>query len=102
MFKNNRYITRGVRYQVPIEQQLMMWAIIDDFLQKDIEVDYLQVMRLSLMVDEAGIKKQLIKHHQEVPTYVQSYLVSVDNIISENIFIIDDGTNTTMMLASEY
>ena len=102
MFKNNRYITRGVSHQVPIEQQLIMWAIIDEFLQKGIEVDYLQVVKLSLVVDEAGRKKQLIKHHQEVPVYVQKYLISVEKVISEDIFIIDDGVNTTMMLASEY
>lgn len=65
MFKNNRYITRGMSQQVPIEQQLIMWAIIDEFLQKDIEADYLQVIKLSLVVDKARIKKQLVKHTQE-------------------------------------
>lgn len=102
MFKNDRYVTSGIRHQIPMEQQLMIWTIIDDFLLKGIEVDYLQVVTLSLAVDKIGVKRQLIKHTQEEREYCQYYWFKVDEVVSEKIFIIDDGLHTTMMLASEY
>ena len=102
MFKNDRYITSGIRHQIPMEQQLMMWAIIDDFLIKDIEIDYLQVMQLSVEIDKLGATRQLIKHTQEKSEYCQYYWYKVDEAVNEKIFIIDDGLHTTMMLAREY
>ena len=101
MFKNSRYVTAGVMAKVPIEQQMLMWGILDKFLEQGVEVDYLQVIELSIKIDEKGKKQQLIKQRQEVPSYQREYIVSVEQPINEKIFIIDDG-NTTMLLASEY
>lgn len=87
--------------EVPLEQQMLMWGILDKFLAQGVEIDYLQVIELSIKMDEKGKKQQLIKHRQEVPSYQREYIVSVEQPINEKIFIIDDG-NTTMLLASEY
>lgn len=101
MFNNNRYVTAGVMAEVPVEQQLLMWSIIDRFLELGKEVDYLQVMDLSIYVDKNGKEQQVIKHRQELPSYQQEYIVSVKKPIKEKLFIIDDG-QSTMLLASEY
>ena len=101
MFKNSRYVTASIMAEVPLEQQMLMWGILDKFLAQGVEIDYLQVIELSIKMDEKGKKQQLIKHRQEVPSYQREYIVSVEQPINEKIFIIDDG-NTTMLLASEY
>lgn len=101
MFKNSRYVTAGIMAEVSLEQQILMWGILDKFLEQGVEIDYLQVIELSIKMDEKGKKQQLIKHRQEVPSYQREYIVSVEQPINEKIFIIDDG-NTTMLLASEY
>lgn len=101
MFNNSRYVTTGVMAKVPVEQQLLMWRIIDKFLELGKEIDYLQVMELSIHVDKNGRKEQVIKHRQEMPSYQQEYIVTVENPIEEKLFIIDDG-QSTMLLASEY
>ena len=46
--KNNRYVTRGINNQISLQLQLIMWGLIDDLNVKgDIEVDYLQVFKIS-------------------------------------------------------
>lgn len=71
-----------------------MWEIIK---QMPVDKDYLQVFYLS---SENG--KQRIKHTQEVPEYSREYVLDTGIPITETIFVIDDKTHSTMLLASEY
>lgn len=95
MFKNKRFITKGVSSEVNLLLQLFMWQCIDEIPPPK---DYLQVFKLTL---EDG--KQKIIHTQEQPEYKQEYLLQTDApIFIGKIFVIDDSAHSTMMLASEY
>lgn len=94
MFKNGRYITRGVQLEIPIELQLFMWSCIDSMSKPK---DYFQVFKLEKMDG-----KQNISHSSEQPDYHMEYLFPSDNPITEKLYIIDDGEHSTMLLANEY
>ena len=95
MFKNKRFITKGVSSEVNLLLQLFMWQCIDEIPPPK---DYLQVFKLTL---EDG--KQKIIHTQEQPEYKREYLLQTDApIFIGKIFVIDDIAHSTMMLASEY
>ena len=94
-FKNQRYITKGVSEKVSLLLQLFMWECIDNL---TVPEDYLQVFKLS-----AENSKQKIEHIQEEPCYKREYLLQTDTpIFIGKIFVIDDGTHSTMLLAEEY
>jgi len=100
MFDNKRYITCGISSAIPDEIQLGLWIMIDHLrTSTNIEVDYLQVFRLS---NQNG--KQKIIHSQEQPEYRNEILVAFiwNPVESAKIFVIDDGRHSTMMLAEEY
>ena len=62
-----------------------------------VEKDYLQVFSLS---DDNG--RQRIKHTQEEPEYTKEYVLDTGVPITEKIFVIDNETYCTMLLANEY
>ena len=62
-----------------------------------VDCDYLQVFSLS---SENG--KQKITHTQEVPEYKKEYIFNTGTVITAKIFVIDDKTHSTMLLAEEY
>ena len=62
-----------------------------------VDKDYLQVFSLSC--DE---RKQKITHSQEEPEYSKEYVFDTRTAITEKIFVIDDKTHSTMLLANEY
>lgn len=95
MFENERYMSRGVADRIGIEAQNLMWLMIEGM-----EVsakDRFQVFTLS----PCG-EKQKITHIQEEPCYQKDFVYVCDKPVSEKIFVIDDGTHSTMILASEY
>ena len=92
-FKNQRFITAGVDSNVSPLLQLFMWHCIDAMPPPK---DYLQIFELSA---ENG--KVKIKHIQEEPEYSQEYLIDASVFIGK-IFVIDDETHSTMLLAEEY
>ena len=94
MFKTEKYLTCGVNETITIVLQLIMWKMVADI---PIEKDYLQIFRLS---GENGI--QTIVHEQEQPEYRKEHLFPSDTPITAKIFVIDDETHTTMLLAEEY
>ena len=95
MFTSPRYATRGVTTTVPLVVQIVVWDLIDSM---EVEgKDYLQVFRLSA---ESGMQK--ITHSQEQPEYSKEYLFPSEDPITAKIFVIDDETHTTMLLAEEY
>lgn len=94
MFKNQRYLTRGVQAEIPIELQLFMWNCINKLHE---ERDYFQVFKLENL---GGIQK--IMHFSEQPEYHKEYLIPTDNPITTKVYIIDSDTYSTMLLAEEY
>ena len=95
MFTSPRYATRGVTTTVPLVLQIILWDLIDSM---EVEAnDYLQVFRLSA---ESGLQK--ITHSQERPPYKRQLEFRTDNPITAKIFVIDDETYTTLLLAEEY
>lgn len=94
MFNSDRYMTKGIKEKISLELQIYLWNLIDEMPEPK---DYLQVFRLS-----AFEGKQKIVHSQEVPEYQKEYFISCENPIIEKIFVIDDETHCTMLLASEY
>lgn len=99
MFNNQRYVTKGVRERIPVELQVLMWSAIDSMIVN--KKDYLQVFALNPR-ERNGRKMQHIKHSQEQPDYVNEFDVFVDNAVSEKVYVIDDATHSTMLLAKEY
>lgn len=100
MFTNKRYITCRISRVIPNEIQSALWSMINNLrASTDIEVDYLQVFRLSI---QNG--KQKIIHRQEEPVYYnETFVAFIWNPVEDaKIFIIDDGVHSTMMLAEEY
>ena len=95
MFTSPRYATRGVTTTVPLMLRIILWDLIDSMEVE--EKDYLQVFRLSA---ESG--KQKITHSQEQPPYERTLEFRTDNPITAKIFVIDDETHTTMLLAEEF
>lgn len=95
IFNNTHFISSGIRNNVPPLLQIIMWELI-----KQIPVDkqdYLQVFSLS-----AKGGRQKIKHTQEVPEYSKEYVIFIENPVTEKVFVIDDKTHSTMILANEY
>lgn len=72
-----------------------MWELINQMPVDN--KDYLQVF--SLYVDNG---RQRITHTQEVPEYTMEYVFDTDVPVTAKIFVIDDETHSTMLLANEY
>lgn len=103
MFDPPRYATRGVVEAISTDIQLTLWAMVDWLrLHSDVNTDYLQVFELAPSLDTLDTMNQAILHRQQTPSYVATNLVSVDNPVTEKVFVIDDGVHATMMLAEEY
>ena len=94
MFNFNRYITKGVQAEIPPELQLFMWELIDHMPSPK---DYLQVFKLSI-----NRGKQHISHESEQPEYHKEYDIETVNPITAKVYVIDDETHCTMLLAEEY
>lgn len=95
MFRNQRYLTRGVYSEIPIELQLFMWECIDRLLENR---DYFQVFEL-----ENLNSIQRITHFSEQPEYRMEYLLpTIAKPITAKVYVIDDGDHSTMLLAGEY
>lgn len=94
MFSDPRYSTGGISETVPILTQIILWNCIDSM---KAEKDYLQVFKLT-----AENHTQHVMHSQEEPVYEHTLAFPTDNPITATIFVIDDETHTTMLLAEEY
>ena len=94
-FQNKRLITLGVYERIPEPLQLLLWLMADDL----VEQDYLQIFDLQKTMD--GV---LISHSQEVPPYenVVKVQCQMEFGFKERVYIIDDETHSTMLLAEEY
>ena len=94
MKEEKRYITRGIQAELPGWLVNLLW-----FLRDGMQVekkDYLQIFRLSRMATG-----QRIEHEQEQPPYKKTLDVPCENAVDAKVYIIDDGTHVTMLLADE-
>lgn len=94
MLKKQKYLTKGVQANIPLELQLFMWGCVDVMPEPR---DYLQVFTLC---ENNG--NQIIIHTSEQPEYYKEYLFSRENLISAKIYVIEDDDHVTMLLAEEY
>ena len=95
MFENPKYITRGVQSEIPDALMLLMWQMIAAM--RTAQKDYLQVFTLTKT--PTG---QHIVHEQEQPLYRYELDVPCDDAVNAKVFVIDDLTHSTMLLAEEY
>ena len=102
MFDNgSRYVSRGINDEIPIDVQIFMWQLIDELKDTTEDVDYLQVFTIST-VDESENTIRII-HSQEVPEYKKIWIFEASEPSNqEKIFVIDDWSHATMLLAKEY
>lgn len=94
MFDTKHYMTCGVQESIPFELQLFMWALIDKMPEPK---DFLQVFRLT-----ADNGKQRVYHESEQPEYHMEYEINIVNPVTAKVYVIDDKTHRTMLLAEEY
>lgn len=95
MFTNERYLTREVEHQVPIEIQLLMW----DLVEKLEEKDYLQIFELT--PKGSGIVE--LVHKQEIPEITSIYKIKNTEIKEKmKLYMIDSGEYSTLMFSHEY
>ena len=101
MFKNNRYVTRGVNEEIDIRLQMIIWSMIDKLKDKgNVEVDYLQIFKIRKEGD-----KVVINQSQEVPKYSCTYEIELEDIQLDDdikVYVIDSGEYSTMLFPSEY
>lgn len=100
MFEN-KFITKGVSAEIPFYMQNLMWFLIESM--EISKKDYLQVFELKKVVTN-GKSYQKIIHRQEQPKYEKEFTISLNekDIVESKIFVIDDITHCTMLLAEEY
>ncbi|TBL80870.1 hypothetical protein EYB31_06540 [Paenibacillus thalictri] len=99
MFTGDKYCTPGIRSRIPVYLQNILWYMIETMVVP--HKDDLQVFQLE-GVYEAGKWKQKIVHSQAQSDYSQSYAICTKSIFTCKIFVIDDRTHCTMLLAEEY
>jgi hypothetical protein len=95
MFENQKFLTSGVQNEIPSWLIDLIWCMV--FSMKTEHKDYLQVFTLTKT--PAG---QHIVHEQEQPLYRYELDVPCDDAVNAKVFVIDDLTHSTMLLAEEY
>jgi hypothetical protein len=77
---------------------LYLWQLIDEM---DVQSkDYLQAFVLRKKFWRKQV--QIVDHSQEEPPYKAVHLFNTYRPLEGKIYVIDDGENTTMLLADEY
>ena len=101
MFKNNRYVTRGVNEDVDIRIQMIIWSMIDKLKDEGkVQLDYLQVFKI-----RKERNKIVINQSQEVPEYSCTYEIEPEDVQLDDeikVYVIDSGEYSTMLFPSEY
>lgn len=94
--KENRYMTREIAENLPVEIAMLLWELIDNL---TIEKDYLQVFE----INPIGVEVLEIVHKQEVPKYEASVYIQ-NGLIKDKlkIYAIDSIEYSTMMFSNEY
>lgn len=101
-FSGSKYKTSGVAHNVPERVQTFIWDFIAARANSaNPPLDYLQVFKLC--VEKVGtMTMQKIECVQEQPEYTQSFVFPFEQAIDEKLYLIDDISHTTLILAHEY
>ncbi|NTZ20974.1 hypothetical protein EXW96_26665 [Paenibacillus sp. JMULE4] len=99
MFRGTKYITQGINAEIPAFLQNILWYMIETM--EVSEKDYLQIFQLN-QASERGVIRQRIIHTQEQPPFQKEYIIHTKQIVTAKIYVIDDKTHCTMLLADEY
>lgn len=102
MFEN-RHLTCGVQATIPPEIISFMWCLIDDLIKDGYAVNSLQIFEFWEESDGMVKSVQMVRHTQD-PDYRAIYNICLPIIkpINAKIFVIDDISHSTMLLAQEY
>ena len=93
-FTGPRYATSEITADLTPDLQMLLWGLID---QLKGERDYLQVFDLS-----PTDKGQRIVHRQEVPPYEAEFTFPVLAARQGKVFVVDDGSRSTMLWCHQY
>lgn len=94
--KENRYMTRKIVEEIPLEINILLWNLIDEL---QIEKDYLQIFELNPIGE--GIVE--IVHKQEIADYESSiYIYNEEIKENKKIYAIDSVEYSTLMFSYEY
>jgi hypothetical protein len=63
--------------------------------------DYLQVFELSETTSDEKPMQQII-HKQEQPLYQKTHIIPIKTTVTAKVFVVDDGSHSTIILAHEY
>ena len=98
---DKKYMTIGIKEQIGIDIQLFMWNEIEERINAEKQVDYLQVFNISIIDKDKGIVK--IEHSQEIPEYKKTSIIKSKEVRNNlKVFVILEAEYATMLLASEY
>ncbi|MFD1900800.1 DUF960 family protein [Enterococcus termitis] len=102
--KENRYIARGVKEQVPKETQLYCWQLIDKKVEEaEINLDYLQIFELNPDNQRQAIE---VIHRQEEPFFIDYHTYTIKGKMLDfqikKLWVIDDRSHQTMLLPEDY
>lgn len=101
-FSGNRYVTKGVAENFPVELQAALFSAVEQMREKvSGQLDYLQVFEI--VTEVKGQKKFLhIYHMQECPEAKLEYFIPTDVEVNCRAYMIDDVDHITLLLAEEY
>ena len=95
MFNHQKFLTRGIESEIPSWLVHLMWHMV---LTMEVEEkDYLQVVKLT----KTPVGQHIV-HEQEQPLYSYELDVPCDDAVDAKVFVVDDLTHSTMLLAEEY
>ena len=97
-----RYETRGINQNLPVEYRVMLWYFVEKMHEK-VKLDYLQIFKFKVEKNVEGILVQKVTHCQEQPEFSHTYEFPLSDVwIRENVYIIDDTEQCIMLWANEY
>ena len=95
-----KYLTKGVQDRIPLDLKILMWQMYDRCKEKMEKTDYLHVFQLKSL--EGNRLNQEIVHKQEIPEYEGTYMIAIDQPVTEKVYIIGNDEYVMMLLAEEY
>lgn len=102
MFDSPMCITRGINNELPPVIIWLLWGLIKERKDAGANLDYLQIFQLCRTVEADGTTMQIIDHSQEEPPYQASYSFATPEAVNAKVYVIDDVSHATMLLAEEY
>lgn len=94
--KETRYISKIINDELPEELILEIWKMIDEM---EIIQDYCQMFKITNILGQVTIV-----HTQDTPQYSHTKNIKLSSPIAlaMKIYVIDDGTHSTMILIDKY